>query len=171
LRFLATHDSMTELLNRHELMTRVSGVLSQRPRTGVNIGVLFFDLDGLKPVNDTYGHAVGDAVITTVADRIRRRIRSSDLLARFGGDEFVLVLPAVHAVHDVERIAASLHEAVNEPMDIEGNTISMTLSIGVSVVESGESADVALRRADSALYRAKRQGKACTAVYDPELDG
>lgn len=171
LRFLATHDSMTELLNRRELVNRISGVLSQRPRTGVNTGVLFIDLDGLKPVNDTYGHAVGDAVIVTVAQRIRQRIRANDLLARFGGDEFVLVLPAIHSVVDTERIATSLHEAVGAPMDIEGNRITMTLSVGIALVSSGDTSDVALRRADAALYRAKRQGKACTAVYDPDLDG
>lgn len=170
LRFLATHDSMTELLNRRELVNRISGVLSQRPRTGVNIGVLFIDLDGLKPVNDTYGHAVGDAVIVTVAQRIRQRIRANDLLARFGGDEFVLVLPAIHTAADTERIAASLHETVGSPMDIEGNRITMTLSVGIALVGPGDTSDVALRRADAALYRAKRQGKACTVVYDPDLD-
>lgn len=167
LRFLATHDSMTELFNRHELVTRISGILSKRPRTGINVGVLFIDLDGLKPINDTYGHAVGDTVIVTVADRIRSRVRSADVLARFGGDEFVLVLPAIHTVANAERIAASLHEVVAAPMQIEGHSIVMTLSIGVALVCPGENADVALRQADAALYRAKRQGKACTVVYDP----
>jgi diguanylate cyclase (GGDEF)-like protein/PAS domain S-box-containing protein len=171
LRFLATHDSMTALFNRHELVSRISGILSKRPRTGINVGVLFIDLDGLKPVNDTYGHAVGDAVIVTVADRIRSRVRSDDVLARFGGDEFVLVLPAIHTVGNAERIAASLHEVVAAPMEIEGHSIVMTLSIGVALVEPGDNADAALRQADAALYRAKRQGKACTVIYDPAWEG
>ncbi len=168
LRFLATHDSMTQLLNRAELLARISGVLAKRPRTGVNAGILFIDLDGLKPVNDTYGHAVGDEVIVTVARRIRERIRSDDVLARFGGDEFVLVLPAIHTADDAARIAGVLHRAVQQPMEIEDFTITVTVSIGIAVVGAGEPADEALRRADAALYRAKREGKARTAVYAPE---
>jgi diguanylate cyclase (GGDEF)-like protein/PAS domain S-box-containing protein len=171
LRFLATHDSLTELLNRRELVTRISGVLGRTPRTGINVGVLFIDLDGLKPVNDTYGHVVGDEVIVTVARRIREQVRANDVLARFGGDEFVLVLPAVHTVNDVERIAAGLHDVVERPMSIEGYEITMTLSIGVAVVHPGQDPDVALKQADAALYRAKREGKARTAVFDAQRDG
>lgn len=168
LRFLATHDSMTELFNRHELVSRISGVLEQTPRSGINVGVLFIDLDGLKPVNDSYGHAVGDEVIVTVARRIRAQVRSGDVLARFGGDEFVLVLPAIHNYEDAERIAASLHEAVEVPMVLDGNEITVTLSIGVAVVRPGEDPDVALSQADSALYEAKRAGRARTARYTPD---
>lgn len=171
LRFLATHDSLTELLNRRELVTRISGVLARRQRTGVNVGVLFIDLDGLKPINDTYGHAVGDEVIVTVARRIRAQVRSNDILARFGGDEFVLVLPALRSGDDATRIAAGLHAAVELPMPIEGHEIGITLSIGVAVVTPGQDPDVALRQADTALYRAKREGRARTARYDPVVDG
>ena len=171
LRFMATHDSLTELLNRRELVTRISGVLGRTPRTGINVGVLFIDLDGLKPVNDTYGHAIGDAVIVNVARRIHDQVRSNDVLARFGGDEFVLVLPAIHDSEDAERIAASLHEVVERPMLLEGHEISMTLSIGVTVARPGEDPDVAMRQADAALYRAKREGRARTVVYDAGIDG
>jgi len=171
LRFMATHDSLTELLNRRELVTRISGVLGRTPRTGINVGVLFIDLDGLKPVNDTYGHAIGDAVIVNVARRIHDQVRSNDVLARFGGDEFVLVLPAIHDSEDAERIAASLHEVVERPMLLEGHEISMTLSIGVTVAPPGEDPDVAMRQADAALYRAKREGRARTVVYDAGIDG
>ena len=171
LRFLATHDSLTELLNRRELVTRIAGVLGQTPRTGVNVGVLFIDLDNLKAINDSNGHAVGDQVIVTVARRIRGQIRTNDVLARFGGDEFVLVLPAIHSVDDAERIAQNLHSAVEVPITAEDRQIAVTLSIGVAVVRPGENPDVAMRQADAALYRAKREGRARTVVYDPRIDG
>ncbi|MBK6762609.1 MAG: GGDEF domain-containing protein [Micrococcales bacterium] len=134
------------------------------------MGVLFIDLDGLKSVNDTYGHAVGDEVIVTVARRVRDRVRVNDVLARFGGDEFVLVLPAIHGVDDVARICEELHRAVTQPMAVGERTIVMTMSVGVAVVSPGEDPDSALRRADAALYRAKREGRARTVVYDPRLD-
>ncbi len=171
LRFLATHDSLTELFNRRELVTRIAGVLGQTPRTGVNVGVLFIDLDNLKAVNDSNGHAVGDEVIVTVAQRIRGQIRTNDVLARFGGDEFVLVLPAIHSAEDAQRVASSLHAAVEVPIVTGQRQIAVTLSIGVAIVRPGEDPDVAMRQADAALYRAKREGRARTVVYDPRIDG
>lgn len=165
LRFLATHDSLTELLNRRELVARVAGILQQKPRTGQNIGILFIDLDRLKPINDTYGHAVGDEVIITVARRLRDKVRASDIVARFGGDEFVVVLPAVHSDADVERIADVLHEAIREPIRYEGTGVRTSMSVGAVVVQPGCDPDVALRQADEALYEAKRQGGDRTVVY------
>ncbi|HRY09676.1 MAG TPA: GGDEF domain-containing protein, partial [Candidatus Nanopelagicales bacterium] len=99
------------------------------------------------------------------------QIRTNDVLARFGGDEFVLVLPAIHSADDAERIAANLHAAVEVPITAEGRQIAVTLSIGVAIVRPGESPDVAMRQADAALYRAKREGRARTVVYDPRIDG
>jgi diguanylate cyclase (GGDEF)-like protein/PAS domain S-box-containing protein len=171
LRFLATHDSLTELLNRRELVTRVTGLLTRTPRTGVNVGVLFIDLDRLKPINDTYGHAVGDEVIVTVAHRIYDRVRGTDVVARFGGDEFVVVLPAVHSIEDLAQIAANLHACVREPMSIDGQQIQATLSIGAALVPPGSDPDVALKQADAALYRAKREGRDRTVLYDPDYEG
>lgn len=165
LRFLATHDSLTELLNRRELVARVSGILCQTPRRGESIGILFIDLDRLKPINDTYGHAVGDEVIITVARRLRDHVRASDIVARFGGDEFVVVLPAVHSPDDVERISEVLHEAVRQPIHHESADIRTSMSVGAVVVEPGSDPNVALRQADEALYSAKRQGRDRTVVY------
>jgi diguanylate cyclase len=131
------------------------------------MSIVMMDMTGFKEVNDTYGHLMGDATLQAASLCVRDSLRESDFVARFGGDEFVLVLPAIHTVANAERIAASLHEVVAAPMQIEGHSIVMTLSIGVALVCPGENADVALRQADAALYRAKRQGKACTVVYDP----
>lgn len=165
LRFLATHDSLTELLNRRELVAQVSGILQQTPRTGQNIGILFIDLDRLKPINDTYGHAVGDEVIITVARRLRDKVRATDIVARFGGDEFVVVLPAVHSVVDVERISDVLHAAIREPIHYEGADVRTSMSVGAVVVQRGCDPDLALRQADEALYEAKRQGRDRTVVH------
>lgn len=165
LRFLATHDSLTELLNRRELVARVAGILAQTPRTGENTGILFIDLDGLKPINDTYGHAMGDEVIVTVARRIRDQLRAADVVARFGGDEFVVVLPAVHSIDDVERIAGLLHEAVRAPVATAGSPIVPSVSIGAVVVPPGSDPDQAMRHADQALYQAKRRGRDQTVVF------
>jgi diguanylate cyclase (GGDEF)-like protein/PAS domain S-box-containing protein len=171
LRFMATHDSLTELLNRRELVARATGILGQVPRTGENIGVLFADIDQLKPINDSHGHVVGDHVIVTVAQRIRDQVRATDIVARFGGDEFVLVLPSVHTTEDVVRIAEGLHGVVRAPIAMDGTTLSITLSIGAVMVAPGSEPDQAFRCADQALYRAKREGRDRTVVYDPRLDG
>ena len=170
MRFLATHDSLTELLNRRELVARIGGVLDRKQLASARVGVLFIDLDGLKPVNDMYGHSVGDEVIVTVARRIRAHVRSDDILARFGGDEFVLVLPTMRSEEDAMRKAAGLHAAVEAPMIIESHEIRVTLSIGVAVVAPGEDPHTALRQADTALYRAKREGRARTIRFDPAID-
>ena len=165
LSFLATHDSLTELLNRRELVVRVAGILAQTPRTGENTGILFIDLDGLKPINDTYGHAMGDEVIVTVARRIRDQLRGADVVARFGGDEFVVVLPAVHSIDDVERFAGLLHAAVRAPIPTTAAAIEPSVSIGAVVVPPGSDPDQAMRHADQALYQAKRQGRDQTVVF------
>lgn len=171
LRFLATHDSLTELLNRRELVARTAGILSETPRTGENTGVLFADIDQLKPINDSYGHGIGDRVIVTVARRIRDCVRTSDVVARFGGDEFVLVLPAVHTEQDVLRIAEQVQQAVRDPITVDGQIVEVTLSIGAVMVHPGSDPDDAFRCADQALYRAKRDGRDRTVIYDKRIDG
>lgn len=171
LRFLATHDSLTELLNRRELLVQVSGILEQKPRTGDQVGILFVDLDHLKPINDTYGHAAGDEVIVTVARRIRAQLRATDLVARFGGDEFVVVLPAVHTAADVERIAGMLHDEVRKPIEVNRAQIRTSLSIGGVIVAPGSEPNAVLRLADQALYRAKRDGRDRTVMVDSRHAG
>jgi diguanylate cyclase (GGDEF)-like protein/PAS domain S-box-containing protein len=171
LRFMATHDPMTRLINRPELLTRMDRLLSHSPRTGTQMATLFIDLDNLKRINDTYGHSVGDDVIVAVSERLREQVRSGDLVARLGGDEFVVLLPAIHTIADAERIAGKLLAAVGEPLAIESHTLTVTASIGVALASSGDDPDRILEFADRALYRAKRNGRARTVSYDSRLFG
>lgn len=170
LRFMATHDPLTRLVNRPSLLAQMQRILAHPPRTGTDVAALFIDLDGLKGINDTYGHRVGDIVIVEVAERIRRQVRGEDLVARLGGDEFVVFLPAIHSGADALRIAEKIQASVGEPMSIEQHTIEVTLSIGVSMAGPGDDADRVLEFADQALYRAKRSGRARTVMFDPTID-
>jgi diguanylate cyclase (GGDEF)-like protein/PAS domain S-box-containing protein len=166
LQFLATHDPLTRLSNRPALVTRLGQILSHPPRTGTRLAVLFLDLDGLKDVNDTLGHAVGDQVIVEVAARIAGQVRSDDLIARFGGDEFIVALPSIHAADDAERIASKIHDAVRAPIHTGRGEIAVTVSVGIAVADPGDDPDGVLRHADMAMYRAKNSGPDRTAVYD-----
>ncbi|MBK9739221.1 MAG: PAS domain S-box protein [Actinobacteria bacterium] len=170
LRFMATHDPLTRLVNRPELLTQMDRALSHQPRTGTQVAALFIDLDGLKRINDTFGHGVGDAVIVEISQRIRGQVRAEDLVARLGGDEFVVFLPAVHSIDDAHRIADKIQAAVAAPLTIDGRQIAATLSIGVSLAAPGANSDRVLEFADRALYRAKRGGRARTVDYDPLVD-
>lgn len=165
LRYLATHDSLTRLVNRVELLTRMDAMLSRPPRTATTIATLFIDLDGLKAINDTHGHAVGDAVIVAVAERIAAQVRPDDTVARVGGDEYVVILPAIQAIDDAQRIAHRIHAAMTEPITARDRTVCVSVSIGVSLVASGQAAEQALERADRALYEAKKAGGSQTAVH------
>ena len=106
-----------------------------------------------------------------MARRIRDCVRTSDVVARFGGDEFVLVLPAVHTEQDVLRIAEQVQQAVRDPITVDGQIVEVTLSIGAVMVHPGSDPDDAFRCADQALYRAKRDGRDRTVIYDKRIDG
>lgn len=171
LRFLATHDPLTQLLNRRELLVQMSRMLVQRRRTRARMGVLFCDLDGLKQVNDTYGHAAGDDLIVEAARRITSVVREGDLVARIGGDEFVVVLPEVNDVSDALRVAEKISDAINEPMFVTGVEVPTGVSIGITVAGSTDDASSLLRQADTALYRAKASGRNRIESFDEDLLG
>lgn len=167
LRFMATHDSLTELVNRRELVARVEAILDGNRRVGPNVGVLFIDLDGLKAINDEHGHVVGDQVIQQVAQRIKGSVRSIDIVSRFGGDEYVIVLPHIHTMPGAESVAAKIQQALVAPIELDHLSIPVTVSIGVALAEPGQNADTAFAHADAALYEAKRAGRNRTASYAP----
>ena len=157
--FLALHDALTELPNRLYLNDYLPRTLALARRQNKRVAVIFIDLDGFKPVNDTLGHDAGDAMLCAVAHRLRGTVRESDLVARLGGDEFLIVLTDVAAPSDVERVAGALLENMRTPVVWRGKTLTPSMSVGVSLSpDHGISGDELIRRADSAMYRAKTDG-------------
>lgn len=171
LAYLADHDALTRLLSRGALLRAVDRIAAHPPRTGDRLGALFIDVDRFKDVNDTFGHAIGDQLLTEVAQRIMASARTDDLVARLGGDEIVVALPGVHSTADAERVAAKIQARMAEPIRIDGVRIPTTVSIGVAVRTLEDDPETVIQLADKALYRAKRTGRDRTVVYDPAFDG
>ncbi|RYV52809.1 PAS domain S-box protein [Pengzhenrongella frigida] len=154
----ARFDQLTGLLNRHEVLERVATVISHPRRTGIEAAVLFCDIDGFKNINDEYGHACGDTVLHTVADRVTSCLRSGDLAARIGGDELLVLLDGVHDLADAATIAEKIRRAVAQPIHTDAATVTATMSIGVTLAVPGENVDETIARADKVMYQAKRGG-------------
>jgi len=153
----ASTDELTRLLNRKEAFERID---SLNHRAGVKTGVLLCDIDRFKLVNDTFGHATGDDVLEILAERIRGCLRSTDDVgARIGGDELLILLSGVRDLHDAVAIAETLRQRAAEPMPTATGPVSITVSIGATLAQPGESADTIVARADDAMYRAKSAGR------------
>ena len=155
----ATHDPLTLLGNRRGLSEQLGRVLGQIPRTGTRIGILALDLDGLKPVNDRFGHAAGDQVLVTVSQRLRAAVRRDDPIARIGGDEFVVVLVGVHTEHQVGHLAEKIRNELSRAVVVDEMPVGVTVSIGAVLARPDEDAGSLLARADAALYEAKQSGR------------
>jgi len=164
----ATHDALTGLPNRKYFSDHFSHVLALAERHQSKVALLFIDMDGLKIVNDAFGHDGGDMLIQQVAKRLQNNIRKSDYVARLAGDEFVIVLEQIKAWdEDVSLVCEKLLGVLAEPYDIRGRRIKLTASIGASLFpEHGRGADELLHKADSAMYWVKNTGKNNFAVYD-----
>jgi diguanylate cyclase (GGDEF)-like protein/PAS domain S-box-containing protein len=155
----ATVDVLTGVPNRFLFLDRLAQTLAHAARYKEHMAVMFMDLDDFKRVNDTYGHHTGDLLLAEVAGRIKRRIRASDTLGRLGGDEFGVILSRVTAPDAAAGVAQDIVECLVEPFDIEGRECRVGVSIGVSCHPTdGESADVLLNHADTAMYKAKKAG-------------
>jgi len=170
LRHQATHDSLTGRPNRAHLLAHLGQALIQAERTGRPCAVLFLDLDRFKHVNDSLGHAAGDALLVAVAARLADALRAGDTLARLGGDEFVALLTNLADDREAPRSAARLHAALERPFTVVGHDIVATTSVGL-VVATGvaDPPEDLLRFADVALYRAKAAGRSRTATYAPAM--
>ncbi|WP_198677876.1 EAL domain-containing protein [Aliidiomarina shirensis] len=155
----ATHDPLTSLPNRSLLEDRLEQAFLFSRRYKKNLAIMFIDLDGFKPVNDSMGHSVGDALLKAVAERLRAAIRDGDTLSRFGGDEFVVVLPNAGTVEDINEIAERFLFTVAEPYKVGTKELTLTASIGVAVGDEALTEPrLLIQQADMAMYKAKRRG-------------
>ncbi|ABS03164.1 sensor domain-containing protein [Kineococcus radiotolerans] len=157
----ALHDPLTGLPNRAKAEEQLRSALSRTVRRGGGCAVLFVDLDHFKDVNDTLGHAAGDALLIDVADRLRGLLRAGDLAARIGGDEFVLVCEDVGDAQALSSIAERVCERISIPVDLGVRTVTVSASIGAARTEGDLGPEELLRAADRAMYRAKAAGRAC----------
>jgi diguanylate cyclase (GGDEF)-like protein/PAS domain S-box-containing protein len=169
LHYQAFHDLLTELPNRQLFMDRLGQALRRTRRRHYQIAVLFMDLDDFKVVNDSLGHEVGDLLLTVVAQRLRRCLRPEDTLARFGGDEFVVLLEAVDDSSQAVQVAERITGELRRPFIMEGRDLYVIASIGISLGDARtHHPDALLREADTAMYRAKEAG-GDFRVFDPAM--
>jgi diguanylate cyclase (GGDEF)-like protein len=171
LRFAATHDFLTRLLNRAEALAGLRRELARSERTGHPVAVIMGDLDHFKQINDSHGHPAGDEVLKNVALRLRSELRPYDLAGRYGGEEFLLILPTCDlaaAARRAEQLRLSISE---DPIQTHAGSLPVTLSLGVTVsrAEAQFSVQELLQQADHALYRAKERGRNCVQTYSVEL--
>jgi diguanylate cyclase (GGDEF)-like protein/PAS domain S-box-containing protein len=171
LSFYATHDRLTALPNRALLEDRLEHSYAAARRYNQLIAIIFIDLDDFKPINDAFGHAIGDEVLKEVSERLRCQARNADTLARLGGDEYILLLSEVHSELQVTHIAERIIDSIDQAFHIDDLELHITCSIGISLYTSDiDNAQVLLQQADMAMYRAKQNGRNTYNVYTPDLD-
>jgi|GEM_PF-735047 len=171
IRLLAMTDPLTGLANRHQFLNRFQDALSlARRNRDWRLAVLMLDLDRFKPVNDAYGHPVGDALLKEVGRQLREQTRETDTVARLGGDEFAVILLDAGDREMVGQIADRIAGALSAPLAILGNRIQIGTSLGVAFYpEDGDNADDLMRKADLALYAAKKAGRSTWRYYEPSM--
>jgi len=170
IRYMANHDSLTNLPNRNFCNKRLPQAISLAKRQNRIVCLLFIDLDRFKPINDKFGHAVGDRVLRRVADRLKKMLRASDSVCRLGGDEFVILLESTQSVEGAEYVAQKTIETLNEPIVVEGHQCSIGASIGISIYPHDcQDANTMLQHADIAMYAAKKLGRNRFQRYDSDI--
>ena len=152
----AQSDPLTGLVNRSGLAVAAAATLRRTRRLGERIAVLYCDVDDLKGINDTWGHEGGDLVLRTVADRIAGTLRGSDVAARVGGDEFIVLADGLSGDDAATAVATKIEQAVSRPIVHRGTVLVPSVSIGLALVEAGDDLDAVLVRADAELYRRKQ---------------
>ena len=169
---MAQYDALTHLPNRALFNDRLQQAIAAAQRNKAHLALMFIDLDKFKPVNDTYGHGVGDLLLKDVALRIQDCLRESDTAARIGGDEFVILLPAIETQRDAGKVGEKILHALNQPFELAGHTLQISASIGVAVYpEHGKDEKLLVKSADIAMYHAKKNGRNNVKMYQPGLQG
>jgi len=167
LEYLSTHDQLTGVANRSLLYDRLNHALAHAKRNQTKVAVFFLDLDGYKTINDMFGHMVGDQILIQIANRLSANIREADTVARFGGDEFILVLENIKSIEAVKPITEKILKSIAEPYRSNGNLCQLTTSIGISIYPlDGTTTEELINKADTAMYRAKQLGKNQYKFFD-----
>jgi diguanylate cyclase (GGDEF)-like protein/PAS domain S-box-containing protein len=161
IRQMAYHDSLTGLPNRKLFSDRLNIAIVQAQRNQKKVGIAMLDLDNFKDVNDTLGHTIGDLFLKATAERLHAALRKGDTIARFGGDEFVLILPDIETIEDAIQIAQKIVDSFCKPFLIDTHQLVVTTSIGIAIYpDDGTDDDILLRNADITMYQAKKAGRA-----------
>lgn len=170
LAYRADHDALTELPNRRLFLDRLDQAIKHGQRSGQNVAVLFIDLDHFKEINDSLGHLIGDQVLIHVARIIQTHFRDIDTIARLGGDEFSLIIDSLEGIERVSAVAEKLVTLLQQPICIDKRELYVTCSIGISIYPNdGELPDNLLRNADSAMYKAKSEGRNSYQFYTEDM--
>ena len=167
---LAQYDALTDLPNRTLFSDRLQQALALAQREDNRLALMFVDLDHFKPVNDVYGHAVGDLLLKQVAQRMRDAVRASDTLGRIGGDEFVLLFPKLEAPSDAQLVAEKLRLALEAPFDIDGHTLLISACVGIAIYpDHGNEEKMLFHCADLAMYCAKQKGRNAVQMFHDQM--
>ena len=169
LKRMAFHDPLTLLANRSLFRDRVEHAVAVSKRNGRGVAVIFLDLDNFKRINDSFGHAIGDRVLHKSAQRLVKATRNGDTVARFGGDEFAVLLENLTAKEHVIEIASRIVESLQESLDLPGADMRVAASVGVAFSTPDDDVEELMRNADVAMYSAKAQGKGRFTVYEPSM--
>ena len=158
--FLANHDDLTGAVSMRQGRDRIQQALAEAKRANTRVALMYLDLDGFKEVNDSYGHKAGDRVLITVVNRIKAEVREIDTVARFGGDEFLVIIKTVPDLTILERIATSLIRIIGLPVSLENGNPQVGVSIGIALYpENGATEEALLNAADMAMYQVKKSTK------------
>jgi diguanylate cyclase (GGDEF)-like protein len=163
---MAYHDSLTGLPNRNLFSDRLGIALAQARRNQKTVGVAMLDLDKFKDVNDTLGHDVGDLLLKAATERLNTALRKGDTVARFGGDEFVLILPDLKVIEDAIQVAQKIVDSFCKPFLVDTHQLTVTTSIGIALYPNDGTDEVMLlKNADIAMYQAKQAGRSQYQLY------